>query len=169
MSQANSGHMANPTDGIASLKEVSSSATSLGDALRKINVASFFKGALEGSEQLIQRAGEYRAAMDALAVAARRNGASAGEMDAAYRSAVGVLGSASASADVVSAAFGLAGGNAGQAAGIVQALTGWPRAAPSRSAHNSSRTRSTARSVRRAPSFARTTRILWRTTRRRTS
>ena len=83
MSQANSGHMANPTDGIASLKEVSSSATSLGDALRKINVAGFFKGALEGSEQLIQRAGEYRAAMDALAAAAQRNGASAGAFSAA--------------------------------------------------------------------------------------
>ena len=48
-----------------------------------INVAGFFKGALEGSEQLIQRAGEYRAAMDALAAAAQRNGASAGAFSAA--------------------------------------------------------------------------------------
>ncbi|WP_138377429.1 phage tail protein [Collinsella bouchesdurhonensis] len=124
MAEKNESYAADAQNGLDSLRGAASSATSLGDALRKINVAGFFKGALEGSEQLIQRAGEYRAAMDALAAAAQRNGASAGEMDAAYRSAVGVLGSASASADVVSAAFGLAGGNAGQATGIVQALTG---------------------------------------------
>ena len=124
MSQLNANNLDKETDLAGKLNDATSVSTSLGDALRKINVAGFFKGALEGSEQLIQRAGEYRAAMDALAAAAQRNGASAGEMDAAYRSAVGVLGSASASADVVSAAFGLAGGNAGQATGIVQALTG---------------------------------------------
>ena len=94
MAEKNESYAADAQNGLDSLRGAASSATSLGDALRKINVAGFFKGALEGSEQLIQRAGEYRAAMDALAAAAQRNGASAGEMDAAYRSAVGVLGSA---------------------------------------------------------------------------
>ena len=50
-------------EALGKLPKATNAATSLGDALRKINVAGFFKGALEGSEQLIQRAGEYRAAM----------------------------------------------------------------------------------------------------------
>ncbi len=70
-------------EALGKLPKATNAATSLGDALRKINVAGFFKGALEGSEQLIQRAGEYRAAMDALAAAAQRNGASAGAFSAA--------------------------------------------------------------------------------------
>ena len=106
MSQLKANNLDKETDLAGKLNDATSVSTALGDALRKINVAGFFKGALEGSDQLIQRAGEYRAAMDTLAAAAQRNGASAGEMDAAYRSAVGVLGSASASADVVSAAGG---------------------------------------------------------------
>ena len=65
------------------LFRATSAANSLGQALRKINVAEVFRNALTGSEQLVQRAGECRAAMDALAAAAQRNGASAGAFSAA--------------------------------------------------------------------------------------
>ena len=65
------------------LFRATSAANSLGQALRKINVAEVFRNALTGSEQLVQRAGEYRADMDALAAAAQRNGASAGAFSAA--------------------------------------------------------------------------------------
>ena len=58
MSQPNANNLDKETDLVGKLNDATSASTSLGDALRKVNVAGFFKGALEGSEQLIQRAGE---------------------------------------------------------------------------------------------------------------